>query len=234
MNAMHTESLAGRFAGPAAVAVAIHAVFLLGFPDSVRPLVAPVEPPATLLRAADVLELFRPPEAPVEPADSIAPVQALSGGPARPETADRSVNRLSDFVAPTSVRVPVLAPTGPAIAVPREWGDGSPGDGRPRVGEWRPLRVADLDRTPRAKVRVAPDYPLALRQTGVEGSALIEFDVDATGRVVAARVLRGSEREFGEAAVRAVLRWRFEPGRRDGRAVPFRMAVPVEFSLAGD
>jgi hypothetical protein len=28
-----------------------------------------------------------------------------------------------------------------------------------------------------------------------------------------------------------VLKWRFEPGRRNGVTVPFRMVVPVEFAL---
>ena len=40
-----------------------------------------------------------------------------------------------------------------------------------------------------------------------------------------------TDREFVEPALRAVRHWRFEPGRRDGKAVPFRMTIPIEFSL---
>jgi len=39
---------------------------------------------------------------------------------------------------------------------------------------------------------------------------------------------------FVEPAVRAVLQWRFEPGRRNDRPVPFKMAVPVEFGLGAN
>lgn len=91
-----------------------------------------------------------------------------------------------------------------------------------------------LDRRPRAKLQVAPDYPVSLRQGGMEGTVMVEFDVDATGRVVSVRVLRSTEHGFEDATVRAVLKWRFEPGRRDGRAVPFRMSVPVDYRLGAD
>lgn len=33
------------------------------------------------------------------------------------------------------------------------------------------------------------------------------------------------------AAMRAAKKWRFEPGRRQGKAVPFRLTVPIEFGL---
>jgi protein TonB len=89
-----------------------------------------------------------------------------------------------------------------------------------------------LDRIPRTVAQPAPDYPLALRQAGVEGEVVIEFDVDTTGRVITARVAQGGLPEFEQAALRAVLRWRFEPGRRDGRIVPFRMAVPIGFRVS--
>jgi len=62
----------------------------------------------------------------------------------------------------------------------------------------------------------------------------VEFAVDTEGRVVRAEAVRYTHREFAEPAVRAVLKWRFEPGRRHGRVVPFRMAVPMEFGLAAD
>jgi hypothetical protein len=31
-----------------------------------------------------------------------------------------------------------------------------------------------------------------------------------------------------------VARWKFEPGQRDGRAVRFRMALPIQFTLNGE
>ncbi len=90
-----------------------------------------------------------------------------------------------------------------------------------------------LDGLPKAKAQNPPYYPPSLRQAGVEGRAVIQFTVDPTGQVVAARIVEATQAEFGEAARRAVLRWRFEPGRRQGRAVPFLMSISVEFTLAG-
>ncbi len=60
---------------------------------------------------------------------------------------------------------------------------------------------------------------------------LVEFIVEETGRVLDPRVLDSTDRVFEEATLRAVAKWRFEPGTRDGRIVRFRMTVPGVFSL---
>lgn len=108
-------------------------------------------------------------------------------------------------------------------------GPGGPGDpgaiGRPRLPG-----VESLDRAPRAVAQPSPAYPAGLNREGVEGTVAVEFVVDQTGRVVKAEAVRWSRREFVESAVRAVLRWRFEPGTINGRKVSFRMAVPIEFN----
>lgn len=119
--------------------------------------------------------------------------------------------------------------------IPARFGDGTSG---PRTSDGLSgdgfLSATNLDRVPRARLQGAPAYPVALRQAGVEGSATVEFEVDASGVVVSARARQSTAREFEEAAVRAVLRWRFEPGRKDGRVVPFRMVVPIGFRLGGE
>ncbi len=66
---------------------------------------------------------------------------------------------------------------------------------------------------------------------GIGGSVTVEFDVNTEGRVVRAEAVSFTHREFVEPAVRAVRRWRFEPGRRNNRVVPFRLVVPIEFGL---
>ena len=93
------------------------------------------------------------------------------------------------------------------------------------------LGVGMLDRTPRAKVQRAPDYPPALSHQGIGGLVTVEFDVNTRGEVVRAEAVSYSQREFVEPALRAVRSWRFEPGRRGGQVVPFRMVVPIEFGI---
>jgi protein TonB len=77
--------------------------------------------------------------------------------------------------------------------------------------------------------QIAPVFPRELQNAGIGGTVSVEFTVDSTGRVVSANVVTGTRREFEDAAVGAVLRWRFEPGKRHGRPVPFRMVIPIAF-----
>lgn len=89
-----------------------------------------------------------------------------------------------------------------------------------------------LDDTPRAKLQLPPRYPDAMRRDGRSGRIAVTFVVGRDGRVMTAEAERGAQAEFAAAAVAAVKRWRFEPGRRNGRPVSFRMTVPIVFSLA--
>ena len=86
----------------------------------------------------------------------------------------------------------------PAATGPGEFG-GSGEIGRPGI-----FSPADLDRVPNAKVQLPPDYPAAMRQNGVSGLVLVEFEVNAEGRVVRAEAVRYTHREFADPAVRAV------------------------------
>ena len=59
----------------------------------------------------------------------------------------------------------------------------------------------------------------------------VDLIVDPNGEVRNATALRSSQREFEAAAVEAVSRWRFKPGRRAGRNVATHMQVPIVFTL---
>jgi len=74
---------------------------------------------------------------------------------------------------------------------------------------------------------VRPDLA---RQSGVFGRVVIEASVDTSGRVVAARVLRGVPM-LDDAALECARRYRFAPCRRDGRAHPFKVPLPIRFTL---
>lgn len=81
--------------------------------------------------------------------------------------------------------------------------------------------------------RDAPGFPAVASSRGMEGIALVRFDVDARGRTENVSVLLSIPSPlFGESAVRAVQRWRYEPARVDGRAVRREGAETVfEFML---
>ena len=93
------------------------------------------------------------------------------------------------------------------------------------------LRIGDLDRTPRTRVQTAPTYPYQAKAGGHTGTVTVDFIVDETCSVLSPRVVETSNPMFNESAVRAVARWKFEPGKRGGQVVRFRMAVPIVFTL---
>jgi protein TonB len=118
--------------------------------------------------------------------------------------------------------------TGPITTIPPGrpgTGDGDGKDGKPVVD------FSMLDNKPRTRVQTAPVYPHTLKTSGVEGSVTVAFEVDERGYVAEARVVESTHREFEEPTLRAVGKWRFEPGRKNGVPVRFRMQVPVMFSL---
>jgi TonB family protein len=76
-----------------------------------------------------------------------------------------------------------------------------------------------------------PRYPPSMCNQKLEGRAVILFIVDTTGRVIEARIEEASHPDFGKAAVDAILKWRFEPGLKDGQRVKFKMRIPIPFRL---
>ncbi len=76
-----------------------------------------------------------------------------------------------------------------------------------------------------------PEYPLAARAAAVEADLPLEIVVDATGKVVDARLLKHAGFGLDEAALRAVRAYRFIPAQRAGHGVSVRMHWVVDFRL---
>jgi protein TonB len=93
------------------------------------------------------------------------------------------------------------------------------------------FNILSLDDAPRARAQPPPVYPNEAKREGLRGDVTVEFVVDVNGRVISQHVVDSSNRIFDEAALRAVAKWRFEPGHVQGRLVQFRMIVPIKFSL---
>jgi protein TonB len=88
-----------------------------------------------------------------------------------------------------------------------------------------------LDQVPVPKFQARPQYPFEMRRQGIAGEVVVDFIVDARGEVQQAHALRSSHREFEAAAVLAVTKWKFRPGRKAGQTVHTRMQVPIVFTL---
>jgi protein TonB len=99
---------------------------------------------------------------------------------------------------------------------------------------FRGMKVFDismLDQTPVPKFQARPQYPFEMRRAGIAGEVVVDFIVDTAGDVQNAYALRSTQREFEAAAVQAVSKWKFKPGRKGGRDVPTHMQVPIVFTL---
>jgi periplasmic protein TonB len=99
---------------------------------------------------------------------------------------------------------------------------------------FRGMKVFDismLDQQPVPKFQARPQYPFEMRRAGIAGDVVVDFIVDTNGDVQNAYALRSSQREFEAAAVQAVSKWKFKPGRKGGRDVPTHMQVPIVFTL---
>lgn len=91
--------------------------------------------------------------------------------------------------------------------------------------------ISKLDQQPQPKFRAKPVYPFDMRRAGISGEVLVEFICDTEGNVVNPFVVRSSQREFESAAVQAVAKWKFRPGKKGGRAVNTRMHQLISFTL---
>ena len=72
-------------------------------------------------------------------------------------------------------------------------------------------------------------YPeLAIRQ-GVEGKVLVQAIVDETGKVISANTIKGIGAGCDEAALDAVLKSNFKPGKQRGKNVKVQFTIPILF-----
>ncbi|MEM8484739.1 MAG: energy transducer TonB [Bacteroidota bacterium] len=82
-----------------------------------------------------------------------------------------------------------------------------------------------------AKLSQAVKYPVIARKQGIEGNVIVKIVVDTDGKPGSPVILRSPSPLLEEAAVKAVMAQRFEPGKQRGRAVKVEVVIPVKFRL---
>lgn len=90
-------------------------------------------------------------------------------------------------------------------------------------------RVENVAVRPVAVHEVEPPDPPELGSI-LSGNALVVFTVRPDGKVTDASVLQADDVLFGEAAVKAILKWRFRPAEVNGAPVACRMTMPFTFT----
>jgi protein TonB len=74
-------------------------------------------------------------------------------------------------------------------------------------------------------------YPEIAKRAGVEGKVYILAFVDENGNVTKAQVLKGIGAGCDEAALDAVLKTKFKPGKQRGTPVHVQVSIPIIFKL---
>lgn len=90
------------------------------------------------------------------------------------------------------------------------------------------------NRAPYATKIVSPRYPATARVAGIEGTVVVQFIIDTTGRVQNATALKDPHPLLTERAITALKQWRFAPGRKDGRHVMTRAQLEFPFYLSDE
>lgn len=95
------------------------------------------------------------------------------------------------------------------------------------------VELSPYDEPPALIGSITPELPDSAIKTYLEGTVVLEAQIDSDGVVGKVRVhesVQGGPGGLDEAAISAVRRARFEPGRVNGEPVDSRLFIPVEFT----
>jgi protein TonB len=94
----------------------------------------------------------------------------------------------------------------------------------------RVVRAGSLLKAPRQTLSVNPEYPSLAKQTRIQGMVVVDAIIDEKGNVVQARVVSGHPLLI-DAALKAVLQWKYEPTSLNGQPISVELQVQVHFNL---
>jgi len=97
------------------------------------------------------------------------------------------------------------------------------------------FNLTEVDQPPRVLRALDPQYPFLAKRQGIEGRIILRFVVNEEGDVLEPEVSSVEPSEiagvFDEAALEAVLRYKFRPAIKDGEPVSCIVKLPISFTL---
>ena len=94
------------------------------------------------------------------------------------------------------------------------------------------FEMGDVDATPMPTMKLKPVYPYRAKRMNTTGAVEVRFLVDTTGTVRFLQILKAVPAGIFEDSVRqAVTRWKFQPGRKDGKVVNTWVVTTINFEL---
>jgi len=106
-------------------------------------------------------------------------------------------------------------------------------DGRPVCGSSPPgtFKVSSEVTAPRVQSSPDAEFSESARQDKYQGEAELRLTVAEDGRVRDVCVSQSVGEGLDEKSVAAIRNWKFEPGTKQGKPVPVRIAVTINFHL---
>jgi TonB family protein len=93
------------------------------------------------------------------------------------------------------------------------------------------MRIGNGVSPPKPIFTPEPEYSEEARKAKFQGTVLLSIVVDETGKATEIKVSRPLGLGLDEKAIEAVKKWKFEPGRYNGKAVAVQATVEVSFRL---
>jgi TonB family protein len=99
------------------------------------------------------------------------------------------------------------------------------------VGSAGAYRIGGGVSAPTVLVKVDPEYSEEARKAKLQGTVILYVVVDERGNPRDLRVIRSLGLGLDQKAIEAVERWKFRPGKKDGKAVPVQATIEINFRL---
>ena len=89
--------------------------------------------------------------------------------------------------------------------------------------------LSEVDRQPRALVKINPKYPLQLIRNRIKGRVDLWVVIDNLGRVTDYKVKSSTHLSFTKEVTRVIKKWKFTPALKEGKPVTVRKIQPFLF-----
>jgi len=90
---------------------------------------------------------------------------------------------------------------------------------------------ADLSVPPRVASKVEPKYTRQARAAKIQGKVVLTMVIKSDGRADQIQVARSLDKGLDANAITAIRKWHFDPGKKNGKAVPVAATIEVNFKL---
>jgi protein TonB len=180
-----------------------------------------------------------PPPPPAPPPKLVKKIVKTVAPPPKPETqrvgiTEEATTDKGEVAVPTGVTTEGTLGTGTSMEKdlpppPPE----APAPPPPPVKKPKFFPSYEVTKLPRAKSAVQPEIPQAFRDAQREALVVVEVEIDASGNVVSARVLKHAEYGLDDSALAAAKHTTFEPALMGTQPVPVRFQIPYRFKVRG-